>query len=47
MPNTPTPEKDTESTVTLTERIEASRDALTQATAQAGERYDSAGIFGW
>ncbi|MGY1901072.1 radical SAM protein [Nocardia gipuzkoensis] len=47
MPNTPAPEKDVESTVTLTERIEASRDALTEASAQAGERYDSAGIFGW
>lgn len=47
MPSTPTSEQDTESTVTLTERIEASRDALTQASAQAGERYDSAGIFGW
>ncbi|SEM59638.1 hypothetical protein SAMN05660976_05534 [Nonomuraea pusilla] len=47
MPNMPTPAEATQTTASLSERIEASRDQLTQAAAQAGERQDIAGIFGW
>ncbi|MEV5590398.1 hypothetical protein AB0L05_32985 [Nonomuraea pusilla] len=43
----PTPAETTETTASLSERIEASRDQLTRAAAQAGERQDIAGIFGW
>ena len=47
MLNMPAPEEAMETTASLAERIEANRDQLTQAAAQAGERYDTASIFGW
>lgn len=45
MPNIPAPEQET--AVSLAERIEANRDHLTRAAAEAGERHDIASIFGW
>ncbi|MFF9497910.1 hypothetical protein [Streptomyces flaveolus] len=44
MPNTPAPDYEGHSTTSLTERIEASRDQLGQAAAQAGECHDPASI---
>ncbi|MEV0970145.1 hypothetical protein [Microtetraspora glauca] len=47
MPNMPAPAEAMETMVSLSERIESSRDQLTRAAAQAGERQDIASIFGW
>ncbi|MCC5581743.1 hypothetical protein IMZ11_39690 [Microtetraspora sp. AC03309] len=47
MLNMPTPAEAVESTASLAARIEANRDQLTRAAAQAGERHDIATIFGW
>ncbi|MFJ7257878.1 hypothetical protein ACIQWV_36335 [Streptomyces sp. NPDC098085] len=47
MPNMPAREQDTEPTVSLAERIEASRQELTLAARQTDECHDIASIFGW
>ncbi|WP_326763745.1 hypothetical protein OG978_03535 [Streptomyces sp. NBC_01591] len=47
MPNMPAREQDIETTVTLAERIEASRHELTLAADQTDECHDIASIFGW
>ncbi|MER5362588.1 hypothetical protein [Streptomyces sp. NPDC002785] len=47
MPNVPVSDKAMESTVPLAERIEACRGPLSRAAAQAGERHETAAIFGW
>ncbi|MEU6019251.1 hypothetical protein ABZ826_36135 [Streptomyces sp. NPDC047515] len=47
MPNVPVSDEVMESTAPLAERIEACRDPLARAVAQAGECYETASIFGW
>ncbi|MGA5197645.1 hypothetical protein [Streptomyces exfoliatus] len=47
MPNTPLSDQDATPTASLAERIEAGRDELSPAAAQADECQDIAGLFGW
>lgn len=47
MPNVPVSDKAMEAAAPLVERIEACREPLTRAAAQAGECYETASIFGW
>ncbi|GAA1304300.1 hypothetical protein GCM10009647_022030 [Streptomyces sanglieri] len=47
MPNVPAAEQNIKSSVTLAERIEASRHELTLAARETDECHDIASIFGW
>lgn len=47
MPSTDTPDSTPQTPLPLTERIQASRDALAASASQAGECHETAGILGW